>query len=598
MICLLALAMLATVAARFVGAILRFLESDGLHRSPEIGHESPLPDRRAVMGTAPLPAGGGGAGAERRYNPLPLRLGFALTLLMLLAWAACGGGGGGGGVRSGGGGGNAGDFYVSTIGSDSTSCGAITSPCATIPYASSKAGSGMTVHVAAGQYSGSFQTSASGTSSAPLVYQAESSDFSAPVNCAQVAANHGLLSTCAQILSSSSTTTTWYDTGNYVVIKGFDVTGPSDGYAGINVSGTGAQVVGNNVHGARSSGCSSAGGAGIEPDGDNEVISGNYVHNSGPYPTHCDYIHGIYVSQGDVSGTVTGVVVENNISFDNSGWGIQLWHDASNEILVNNTLFNNVSGGIVVGASTSTDTGTIVNNNIVYNNCTGISEQGTTGTNTFTANLLFQNSFPPSLSCPTSLGDLSLQNGDTAAGTESVNPAFVNFTGDSTGNYHLTSLSLAAINRGTSSHAPSADFDGNARPGSDGKYDIGAYEFKGTVSGSVTPQSRQRPFGRPGLFADTWPGRDRSPWAHGHTPLQIIWLLALALLAVAARLTGAILRFLESDGLHRNSEIGHDPPLPDRRAAMRTWLRKQTSLLHHGVGECCDVPSPFDFRRS
>ena len=92
MICLLALAMLATVAARFVGAILRFLESDGLHRSPEIGHESPLPDRRAVMGTAPLPAGGGGAGAERRYNPLPLRLGFALTLLMLLAWAACGGG--------------------------------------------------------------------------------------------------------------------------------------------------------------------------------------------------------------------------------------------------------------------------------------------------------------------------------------------------------------------------------------------------------------------------------------------------------------------------------------------------------------------------
>jgi phosphoesterase family protein/centrosomal CEP192-like protein len=375
------------------------------------------------------------------------------------------------------GGGSSTDLYVSTMGSDSSGCGAITSPCATIAYASTKASAGMTVHVAAGTYAGSFSTSASGTFASYITYIADTADFSAPVNCAQVAADHGSLSGCAQILSSGSST--WSNSGAFVTIEGFDVTGPPSSCCnGIYTSGNATKIIGNNVHGVQmSNGCSSTGGGAIVVDSTNAQVIGNYVHDNGPYPTACGFYHGLYV--GNSPNPSSGAYVANNISFRNSGWGLQMWHSATNETVVNNTFFDNATGGIVVGHGTDasgSNNNTLVNNNIVFNNISsdgGIVEEGVVGTsNSYTDNLVFQNS-PVNISLQSTT--------ETVTGTVSANPAFVNFTGD----YHLTSTS-PAINAGTSATAPSTDFDGNARPGSDGKFDIGAYEFTGTVSGSVT----------------------------------------------------------------------------------------------------------------
>lgn len=355
------------------------------------------------------------------------------------------------------------DYFVSTAGSNRNGNGTKSNPWATIAFASTRIGPGDTVHVAAGVYTGSFSTSASGSSSAPVTYEADTADFSAAVNCARVAADHGNLSTCAQLLPGSSST--WANSGDYVVIKGFDVTGPNACCGAITSSGIATQFLDNDVHNTQNSnGCPSMGGEGIGVDGPDEIVDGNYVHDNGPSGA-CGYIHGIYVSED--TGTASGAVVENNISFNNSGWGIQLWHSARNEILVNNTIFNNRTGGIVVGASSTTDTGTVVNNNIVFNNPGtdgGICEEGNTGTNTYTDNLVYQNT-------PT---NLCLQNGDTATGTVSANPQFINYTGDTTGDYHLQSTS-PAINAGTTQDAPATDFDGNTRPQGSG-YDVGAYE--------------------------------------------------------------------------------------------------------------------------
>ena len=362
-------------------------------------------------------------------------------------------------------------WYVSTSGRDWYLC-TRSEPCASIQHASTLAQPGDTVLVAAGTYSGSFKTRASGTWSAFITYQAMSADFSRPVNCAQVAANHGSLSSCAQILPRTGST--WVNAGDYVVIRGFDVRGPSGCCNAISTSGWDTRIIGNHVHDTQNSnGCPAMGGAGIAVNGPNMRVTGNYVHNNGPYPAHCDYIQGIYVSLS--TKEASGVIVENNISFDNSGWGIQLWHNATNETLVNNTLFNNLSGGIVVGASSATDDSTIVSNNISFNNCIGIAEEGKTGTrNTYTDNLVYQNP-GPSLGCRKSHDNISLQNGNTATGTVSADPQFIHFTGDATGDYHLQSTS-PAIKAGVTRDGPSTDFDGKARPGADGLTDIGAYE--------------------------------------------------------------------------------------------------------------------------
>jgi hypothetical protein len=348
------------------------------------------------------------------------------------------------------------DYYVSTAGSDSSGDGSSAHPWATIAYASTRIGPGATVHVAPGTYTGSFNTRASGASSAYVTYISDT--------------KWG-----AKIVAGSGST--WSNYGAYVTIQGFDVSGPTKKCCeAIYTSGNATKIIGNNVHGARiASSCTSMGGAGIDVEATNVQVIGNYVHHNGPYPSACQYIHGIYIASSDTAPS-SGAYVANNISFQNAGWGIQLWHDATNETLVNNTIFGNLTGGIVVGAGVGTDDFTVVNNNLVYNNPGtdgGMVEEGTTGThNTYTDNLVFGNT-------PV---NISLQNGLTATRTVSANPLFVNYTGDTTGDYRLQSSS-PAINAGTTQDAPTTDYDGNTRP-QGGAWDIGAYEYGSSTSTS------------------------------------------------------------------------------------------------------------------
>lgn len=357
-------------------------------------------------------------------------------------------------------------YYVSSTGSDSTGTGTISNPWATIAHASTKVSAGATVYVAAGVYTASFTTSSSGTSSSYITYQASAADFSSNVNCAQVAANHGNLGTCAQLVGTD--TDTWVNNGNYVAIQGFDVTGP--GINGIYTQGNATIIQGNHVHDVMPSTCNDNGGSGINLNGTNAQVVSNYVHNIGPYPSSCGYVQGIYFLQA-------GGYAYNNISFNNSGFGIQMWHYPANLAIFNNTIFANASGGIVLGTD---DSGVNVNNIVVANNIVmdntngpGISEQGTTGHNTFENNLLYGNSD----------GAFSLQNGDAATGTVTTNPQFVGYTGNSSGNYQLQSGS-SAIGAGLSSGAPSTDFLGVIRTA---PITLGAYQGTSGSSSSTSP---------------------------------------------------------------------------------------------------------------
>jgi hypothetical protein len=338
------------------------------------------------------------------------------------------------------------DYYVSTTGSDSSGNGSALKPWATVEHASTLAGPGATVHIAAGSYIGSFKTYTSGTATARVTYVSDT--------------KWG-----AKLVGTKGST--WANHGAYVDIVNFDVTGP--GLNGIYTDADSTRIIGNHVHDMPVA-CTSTGGSGINLNGTDGEVEGNYVHDIGPYPDHCQYVHGIYFLK-------TGGHAYNNVSFRNSGWGIHLWHRASNLVIANNTLFNNLSGGIVVGNGDTMADYVVVINNIAYINKQGIKEEGKTGThNIYKNNLVFQNSS----------SDFSLQHGNRAAGTVSADPQFVNFTGDSTGDYHLQTGS-PAIGAGTSESAPATDFEGVRRPRGSA-CDIGAFEHASSATSSVAPR--------------------------------------------------------------------------------------------------------------
>jgi pectate disaccharide-lyase len=344
-------------------------------------------------------------------------------------------------------------YFVSPTGDD-TNNGSQAYPFATIQQAEKVATPGTTVHVLPGTYTQPVTIRTSGTADAPITFISDTK--------------------WGAKIQTTGSTDPWTTRANYINIIGFDITstGSRDG---INNLGSFISTIGNHVHDIPSQ-CDSTGGAGIN-DGnyaahDDDIIS-NKVNNIGDtYPRLCQYVHGIYHS------TYRGHIM-NNISFDNAGCGINLWHAANATIVTNNLSFGNEEHGISIGTATNDTRGVpgdhfIVANNISIDNALlGIRERKGVGPdNQYLNNIVYGNGSAP-------FGDENY-NWPSTVGTKDImtitqNAQFVNFQLDGSGNYHLQATS-PAIDAGTSVGAPSTDFDGNPRPQGKG-YDIGPYEY-------------------------------------------------------------------------------------------------------------------------
>jgi hypothetical protein len=199
--------------------------------------------------------------------------------------------------------------------------------------------------------------------------------------------------------------------------------------------------------------------------------------------------HGVYCSYGNEE-----ITVSNCIFIDIAGGAVQCWHspgtqginvfnnqvfganwglvlgDGASAVHITNNLFvscnyaavdSHFAGELDNGAFPAS--GTIqmhVNNNIFWGNAIAINVNVKAQSPAYHNNLFYLN---------TANGTIG-----TAAVT-GINPKLVNFVSNGSGNYHLSSGS-AAIDAGTSMDAPTADFDGNARP-QNAIFDIGPYEF-------------------------------------------------------------------------------------------------------------------------
>ena len=341
-------------------------------------------------------------------------------------------------------------LYVSTAGADSNT-GTLAMPFRTITRAAKAAKPSTTVHVAAGPYNESVKTTLHGTATARIRYVSDTKWGAKVVGI--------------------GTEGMWTNNGNYTDIDGFDISGP--GRLGILNYASYTLMSNNHIHNLRiTGGCTGSGGAGIvnaNYSGSDGDIIGNVVHDIG-VPGSCNGVQGIY------SSNLRGKIY-NNIVYRVSAFGIHLWHAATGVVIANNTVFANGSsgmgGGIVTGSGDSPGgmqlKDTKVINNIVYNNpgvsITQYCYSGVNciGTGNITANnLVYGNG-----------RGISLKTG-TATGTIALNPLFVNYQANGTGNYRLRSSSPAA-NKGLASSAPTYDIDNVARP-KGAALDIGAYE--------------------------------------------------------------------------------------------------------------------------
>ena len=341
-------------------------------------------------------------------------------------------------------------LYVATTGAD-TNTGTPAKPFRTITRAAKAAKPSTTVHVAAGMYRENVKTTIHGTAPARIRYLSDT--------------KWG-----AKIIGSG-TEGMWTNNGNYTDITGFDITGP--GRLGVLNYASNTLVSNNHIHNLTiSGGCGGSGGSGIvnaNYSGSNGDIIGNTVHDIG-IPGKCNGVQGIYSSN-------LGGKIYNNIVYRVSAFGIHLWHAATGVVIANNTVFANGSsgmgGGIVTGSGDSPGgmqlKNTKVINNIVYAN-PGVSIKqycysgvACIGSGNITANnLVYGNG-----------SGISLKTG-TATGTITLNPLFVNYQANGTGNYRLQGNS-PAINKALASAAPTYDLDDVVRP-KGGAPDIGAYE--------------------------------------------------------------------------------------------------------------------------
>ncbi len=343
------------------------------------------------------------------------------------------------------------DFYVSPDGSDANP-GTATLPFQTILRASRNALPGTTIHVAPGNYTGGFKTTMSGTPTQRITYLSVNK-WGARI----VPPMH------------SVTETAWDNRGSYVDIVGFTVDGSAvqrgmKWTRGIYIGGSHNLVRDNHLHHlARQTPCASSGGAGIAVDsyyrGIRNQVIGNTVNDIGP--SGCRFVQGIYIS--------TSGVVQNNVVYGIGGAAIQMWHDANNVVVSNNTV--SASGiGILVGGgdfyhTTGPNDYTSVHNNIVFDNQVGVSEQGETGVhNSYRNNLVYQNA----------TADWQLRNGLAHVATVAQAPQFVRYGKRGNPDFRLL-RSSPAIGNATRDLGAVDDIAGKLRPTASPP-DIGAYQ--------------------------------------------------------------------------------------------------------------------------
>lgn len=325
-------------------------------------------------------------------------------------------------------------LYVAPDGSDAAP-GSRSRPFRTIRRAADRVEPGDSIVVAPGTYPEDLTLARSGTRAAP-------------VTLTSVGGTRPVLTGRLKVTASNVVVTG-------LVFAGRTAANPDDVAVYIS-GGNSIELDRNEIRGAAQSGVFVGEGAtGVR-------ITRNWIHDNGK--TVLD--HGIYYENG------SGGVIANNVIETSFGYGIQLYPNADDVLVTQNTIALNGRSGIIVGGEDRTaDRNHIVNNIVALNREQGIRTfwGGPLGTgNVAEQNLVGENGDDGS----------SQTAGLDLRATVEADPLFVDADG---GDFSLRADS-PALDLALPAYSQPTDFDGVARPQGDAP-DLGAFERRQGTTG-------------------------------------------------------------------------------------------------------------------
>jgi hypothetical protein len=334
-------------------------------------------------------------------------------------------------------------FYVSPTGSDSNP-GTLSAPWRTITHAMAVLTAGQTAYVRAGTYAegsdSSFYWTTSGTAAAPITIRGYPGETDQVVIKTRVKMQ-GSYQRLADVVVDRNT---YYSNSD----------GTNTGDVNVWIDGDHDAVEHCDIRNGNMSG--------VFVTGSYDQILRNHIHNNG---SHAYLDHGIYVDSGSYD-LIAANVIDHNFAF-----GVQLYPNADNAIVTENTIVANGKAGVIVSGDSSTTSGgnVIVNNVLAFNGEEGVRTGSTglaTSNNVANNNLLYGNNTSGHGAGNVWIPIPSL----TVTGSRVVDPLFVS---PSAGDYRLGSGSPA---QGVAlpAYATSTDVTGVPR---DAAPDLGAYEY-------------------------------------------------------------------------------------------------------------------------
>jgi parallel beta-helix repeat protein len=159
------------------------------------------------------------------------------------------------------------------------------------------------------------------------------------------------------------------DGANWVVLRDLDLDGSTAGlcpstatchrHPSPTIIGDHARLEGNDITNQHQAICVLLGVPGYGR-AEGTVIRGNRIHDCGVLPAR-NYDHGIYVSEAD------DTVIVDNVIFDNSDRGVQLYPDAQRTTVRGNVIDGNGEGVLFSGAQGEVSNDNVVENNLITN---------------------------------------------------------------------------------------------------------------------------------------------------------------------------------------------------------------------------------------
>lgn len=253
-------------------------------------------------------------------------------------------------------------YYLSPDGSDRTGNGSKSRPWRSIAFADSHISvprGGTVVHVMPGTYIfGLFTTRKSGTPGGRIIWKSES------------------------IWRAKLPYSGWNVGGNYTDVEGFDIGPDPDaaaGWAAVVIAGDHVRVRRNYLHNkgdnqALGNKCPASAALAVQHTVHDALIDSNVIYSTGRMGG-CLHAWGYYgISNHGIYLSGWHHIVTNNIISKAAGWGIHAYHNPCHDVIANNTIFYNFTGGIIISNPTDNappctlnDYTSVINNLVVHN---------------------------------------------------------------------------------------------------------------------------------------------------------------------------------------------------------------------------------------